>query len=232
MLGLIADAHGNGYAFDLAVHLLKTHCADRFMFLGDAVGYIPSNSVMLSISKLGATIRCVRGNHEEMLLTDKFSEESEAVYRLLQIKSILSNEQLEMISEWPSSIEEDIGGCKCLFVHGSPQNPIFGYVYPDTELSEFSREFDFVFMANTHRPFIREFNGTQYVNIGSCGLPRDDGRYGSAALFDPVKRRVRIIRFDITACTDLIVNENPSIHSLVRSVFDRTGKQINGDICP
>ena len=26
---------------------------------------------------------------------------------------------------------------------------------------------------------------TYFINVGSCGMPRDDGRYGSVALFNP-----------------------------------------------
>ena len=135
-----------------------------------------------------------------------------------------------MIASWPISVQKEINGQRLLFLHGSPDDPTYGYVYPDTDLTAFTPDSDWVFMGNTHHPFIREEEGTYYVNIGSCGLPRDDGRYGSVALFDTVAQTAQIFRFDITSFSALQLESYSSIHSSVSAVFQRRCDNIFGEI--
>jgi predicted phosphodiesterase len=142
----------------------------------------------------------------------------------------LTPQQIAMISSWPTSRKEEISGLNVLLVHGSPVDPTYGYVYPDTDLESFAPDADWVFMGNTHHPFIRECAGTCYVNIGSCGLPRDDGRYGAFALFDAKARRARILRFDITAESKQILEQFPTVHPSVREVYERRRPAVMGDI--
>jgi predicted phosphodiesterase len=118
---------------------------------------------------------------------------------------------------------------KLLFVHGSPKDPTCGYVYPDSDLSVFDTDADFVFMGNSHYPFIRKHQGVTYINVGSCGLPRDDGRYGSIALFDTDTGVARIIRFDIRGSSAKTLAEVPDVHGTVTALFDRKKKKLFGE---
>lgn len=200
------------------------------MFLGDAVGYIPSLSVVASIRELGSLVRCIRGNHEQMLLEQRYDPPTDAVYRLSAVRSQAAPEELEMLASWDRSKKEQLASETVLWVHGSPTAPTDGYVYPDSDLSLFQPDAAIVFMGHTHRPFVRDHNGVRYVNVGSCGLPRDDGRFGSAALYDPVSGHVRVIRFDITAETEAVFATNPDVHSSVRQLFTRRSEAIFGDV--
>ena len=228
-VGILADAHGNGPAFDRAITVLKGLGAESFRFLGDAVGYIPSRSVIVSIRKLGTLIRCIRGNHEQMLFADRLDAARDAVYQISALKATIGSEDIAMVATWDLLSKEQLGFRSALLVHGSPTNPTAGYVYPDSDLSAFQPGVDIVFMGHSHHPFIRDCNGVRYVNVGSCGLPRDDGRFGSAALYDPVTGEVRVVRFDITAETEAALAENPSVHPSVRDVLARRSETIFGD---
>jgi putative phosphoesterase len=230
LIGLLSDAHGNVRAFDRAVSLLLAEGAQHLFFLGDAIGYLPSSAVLDSIHRLGGHIACIRGNHEAMLLEERGETALEDIYQLEALRPALTQTHLQMIASWPVSQSEVISDQKVLLLHGSPSNPTFGYVYPDTELKYFFSEMDWVFMGNTHRPFIREYCGTTFVNIGSCGLPRDDGRYGSVALFDAEKKTVRILRFDISQESEIALREFKSIHHSVKDIFSRRSKKIVGEI--
>lgn len=230
LIGLISDAHGNGQAFDRAVSLLLAQGAERLFFLGDAIGYVPSAAVLDALARLGDRVQCIRGNHEAMLLEGQSDPARERVYQLEALRPQLTPAQLEMITSWPALRHEVIDSQRVLLVHGSPADPTYGYVYPDTDLAGFSPDSDWVFMGNTHHPFIREQAGTCYVNIGSCGMPRDDGRYGSVALLDTKARSARILRFDITAESRQILEQFPMVHPSVRDVYERRRPVVVGDI--
>jgi putative phosphoesterase len=230
LIGLVSDAHGNSQAFDQAVALLLAQGAQRLYFLGDAIGYVPSVAVLDSLARLGDRVQCIRGNHEAMLLEERSDASRECVYQLEALRPKLTPAQLAMMASWPVFLNEVIDGQKVLLVHGSPSNPTYGYVYPDTDLSDFCLDVDWVFMGNTHHPFIRQQAGTYYVNVGSCGMPRDDGRYGSAALLDTKARSARILRFDITAESSQILQQFPTVHPSVRDVYERRRTLVMGDI--
>ncbi len=230
LIGFLSDAHGNGRAFDRAVELLLAHGVRRLFFLGDAVGYVPSTAVLDSLARLGELVQCIRGNHEAMLLENHIDVAREPIYQLEALRPMLTPAQQLMIASWPVSHTELIDGQKVLLVHGSPTDPTYGYVYPDTDLAGFKPDADWVFMGNTHHPFIRERAGTRYVNIGSCGMPRDDGRYGSAALLNIETGSVRILRFDITQETSSVLEQFPMVHPSVRDIFERRRTVVMGDI--
>lgn len=230
LIGLLSDAHGNSLAFDRAVDLLLAQGAQRLYFLGDAVGYVPSAAVLDSLARLGDRVQCIRGNHETMLLEGQSDAARERVYQLEALRPRLTPAQLAMIASWPASRSEVIDGQKVLLVHGSPEDPTYGYVYPDTDLAGFNPGADWVLMGNTHHPFIREQAGSRYVNIGSCGMPRDDGRYGSVALLDTKTRSARILRFDITAESRQVLEQFPMVHPSVRDVYERRRPVVMGDI--
>lgn len=222
MIGILSDAHGNHRAFVRAVEILRNIGATQFLFLGDAVGYIPSAKVVGSLLEMGEELLvCVRGNHEDMLIRQEFDAKRDAVYQLQSVGAQLSRREHAFISSWVPSISIDTSGGRLLLVHGSPEDPTYGYVYPDTDLTHFSPDADFVFMGHTHRPFVRQQNGVTFVNVGSCGLPRDNGKYGAAAVFDEKERSVRVVRFDISAASERTLDESPQVHRSVSEVFER-----------
>lgn len=230
ILGFISDAHGNVEAFNKGISILLAEGAKRLFFLGDAIGYIPSYAVLNALDSLGEKIFCIRGNHEAMLLDGRVDLARDSIYQLEVLRTNLPQSKLKMISSWPVLHREMLDGLSLLLVHGSPESPTYGYVYPDTNLAGFSPDADWVFMANTHHPFIREQAGIQYVNIGSCGMPRDDGRFGSAGLLDTKTGTTRIFRFDICSETKRMLEEFPIIHPSVRDLYSRRQSAVFGDI--
>ena len=78
-----------------------------------------------------------------------------------------------------------------------------------------------VFMGNTHRPFVRTCNDSLFVNVGSCGMPRDCGNLGAVCVFDDSTRKAIIMRFDITAATTKAVRRCGGVAPEVAAVFAR-----------
>jgi putative phosphoesterase len=229
-IGILSDAHGNVVAFEIALQKLRQLGAQTFIFLGDAVGYIPSLKVVDCLNLMGASVRCVLGNHEYMLLNEMISSSHDDMYMLSAIKKHLTSQQVNFLSSWEKGFETTFGDAKILCIHGSPQDPTFGYVYPDSDLPLQTSNAQFIFMGNTHRPFIRGEKNVTFVNVGSCGLPRDDGRYGSACLFDPLNSSVKVIRFDITESVPAISNLTEQPHRSVMDIFERRSHAFFGDL--
>jgi len=239
MLGLLSDAHGNIAAFERGLKLLRDRGAQRIYFLGDAVGYIPSTAVLEKLHD--DAIPCLMGNHEAMMLSRRYAPEREAAYRLGEIAARLSSEILHWVAAWPTSRTLSADGGAALLVHGSPNDPTFDYVYPDTDLKPFTHaegaasngdEIRAVFMGNTHRPFVRDCDGVRFVNIGSCGLPRDDGAWGSVCLYDETENEAHILRYPIADTADELRNRYPDLHAVVLESFNRRSEGTPyGELC-
>jgi predicted phosphodiesterase len=219
-IGLISDAHGNVEAFRRGLGALAEAGAEAVYFLGDAIGYLPGDAVVAEIRERG--IPAIRGNHEEMLLRGEAPADREPVYRLRQIAREMQPANRAEIARWPAARTIDTAHGKLLLVHGSPTDQTFGYVYPDSALDGFDvAPHVAVFMGNTHRPFVRRAKGALFVNIGSCGLPRDTGDLGAACLFDDAIGEARIIRFSIEAETRKALERCGAVARDVGAVFAR-----------
>jgi len=198
IIGVLSDAHGNLGAFDTALDLLDQNGADQIRYLGDAVGYIPSLGVLRRLRE--TAVPAIAGNHEALMLSGEYAPETEAAYQLQAVKKQMDVEEMAYVQALPQSREEVLGDRHCLFIHGSPFDRVFGYVYPDTDLGQFAdavHGVDAVFMGNTHRPFVRRWKDTLFVNVGSCGLPRGEDMRGALCLYDTVTGRARIKRYGL-----------------------------------
>jgi putative phosphoesterase len=215
VIGILSDAHGNRAAFDRAIEVLAAEGASQYVFLGDAVGYIPTPAVVDAIRALGDSIACVRGNHDEMLLSGEPWSMRDPVYQLARTKNLMQQQDIDLIAGWPLQRVLETAAGSVLFVHANPNDPLSGYIYPDTDLAPFAVDHAFVFMGHTHRPFVRQMGHTLFVNAGSCGLPRDHRGLGAAALFDPRSGEVRIVRFDIQPENRAVIDAIPGLHASV-----------------
>lgn len=230
MIGILSDAHGNGDVFQKMTEVLLKLGATHLIYLGDAIGYIPSMSVLDQLLALEGRVSCILGNHEDMLLTGDYPAQLESVYRIKDTQLQMTRKHEAFIRKWPRFMVEKYACGTVLYVHGSPHDYQNGYVYPDSDLDVFDIPHDFVFMGHTHRAFIRSHIGKTFVNTGSCGLPRDDGRYASAALLDPANGEVRIIRLDLASFGIEEMLQTYAVHASVRGLFARRQEHVVGEI--
>ena len=203
--GILSDAHGNVEAFEQGLSILKEARVDAIYFLGDSVGYIPDTRVVSLLKSSG--IQSVRGNHDDMLLRQTASAEQDLVYRHRETFAELSRDERDFIRGWPTRLSFSDQHGTILFVHGSPNDPLQGYVYPDTDLSALEPvSADVVFMGHTHHPFVRQDRGKLFVNVGSCGLPRGSDLRGSVCIFDLPRRSADLVRYDISGSCSRILS--------------------------
>lgn len=220
-IGILSDAHGNHLAFTAAIDFLSAQGATDFLFLGDSIGYIPNYKVIENITKLKDRIFCLKGNHEEMLLRGGIDKERDKIYQLETTRGMLNNEHIAEIIGWPKHIDLSVGNMNILAMHGSPNDFLFDYIYPDSDLKQFQTQADIVFVGNTHRAFMKKSDETLFVNVGSCGMPRDDGQSGSVALWDTLTGEVELLRFDIKQQTSETLASCLPVHQSVLEIFER-----------
>jgi putative phosphoesterase len=220
-IGLISDAHGNHLGLEACLTFFTDLRVARTYFLGDAVGYLPDPRRVTEIL-MSRDVRCLLGNHDAMLLGAlSIREHDDSVYRIEESRKTLSAKTRDRLASLSPSYAFSTGGKRVLLVHGSPWDPLQGYVYPDSDLRDFRHlPYDYVFMGNTHRPFVRKRGGMTLVNVGSCGLPRDRGDLASCAVFDTGSGDCTVyrIRFDPRL---LLAQYRDAIHTSVLECFAR-----------
>lgn len=194
-IGLLADAHGNALALAACLRALGHVGVDQTYFLGDAVGYFPGERDVLRLLQ-SRQVLCQRGNHEAMLLGElSIAPGRDRIYGLAAARKRLSADERALLASWLDQRVIAAGERRLLLVHGSPANPLEGYVYPDTDLSAFDAlPYDGVLMGHTHYPFVTRRNGMLIVNVGSCGLPRDEGDTPAFAVYTPETHSCEIFR--------------------------------------
>jgi len=200
LIGLLSDAHGNPLGLRTCLAVLRQAGARSIYFLGDAVGYMPGEAEVIAILSVEDVI-CQRGNHEGMLLGDlPLDPVRDQAYGLAAVRTRMSADVSQELSGWPEVRDVRFGDRRVLMVHGSPRDHLNEYVYPDSDVDWMGGlGYDAVFMGNTHRPFTTQRDGVLIVNVGSCGLPRDQGDLAACAIYDTSTNQCTILRVPVSA---------------------------------
>jgi putative phosphoesterase len=225
IVGFVSDAHGNPHGLELCLAKLKKAGADEIYFLGDSVGYLPQETAVLQVLQ-EKRIPCIKGNHEALLLGYLPGKPgAETIYRLKEASLRVSHEQKSLMTSWPLTREITVEGRRMLLVHGRPSNPLEGYLYPDGEIfPDESGSYDVVVMGHTHRPFIRREQGTLWLNVGSCGLPRDIGGLACCLVYDSATDSAEILRVQMDVEGFLAACPKDSIATEVIDCLYRTNR--------
>lgn len=219
-IAFLSDIHGNMPALQTCLKAVAEHGCDKIYCLGDTFGYFQDGQGCYEqLSRLGTEF--LAGNHEAMLLGKlQIGNRRDDVYQLSAEGACLSLEARNALGRLlPYKLVTLVTGKRLLLVHGSPWDPLQGYVYPDTDLRDYgSLPYDYIFMGHTHRPFIRREAETYIVNTGSCGLPRDIGNMASFAVYDCTLDRVELVRprLDIGAIEKKYPTAHPSVLRCLR----------------
>lgn len=228
LICFISDIHGNEVAFDQCLKWINYIAPDEVYFLGDAIGYFPSGEAV--VKKLCKNkIICQMGNHEKMFF-ESGKIEKDKIYKLDSLRKRMSPDVVDEINNWPIRRELIIEGKTLLLVHGSPDNELEDYIYPDSfHDSFFNKQYDIILMGHTHHPFLKSKKGKLIVNVGSVGLPRDYGQFASMAIYETKTDQCKIIRFQIDI-EKIVSLYGTSIHESVLSTLGRKADKIVGEM--
>ena len=219
-LALMSDIHANLQALEACLSHARAQKAQRFVFLGDMVGYGADPSAVVERIRLlteeGAMV--IQGNHDAMAIAPpdevKTVGDTTAAWTYRQ----LSAEQRDWIRDLPLTLQID----NILFVHASVNEPhLWRYVY-DQRAAKASLDaaaewpdVRYVFgghvhmqtlyyrgagdglMAFTPQPGVavpipkhRQWLGT----VGSVGQPRDGNTHAMYCLFDTDRAQITFHR--------------------------------------
>ena len=223
-IAVLSDAHGNRRFFERVFCEVQSECPDSMVYLGDIFGYMPYGREILEVRRIQFDV-ILKGNHEAMLLGEQcLDTQKDRIYGLAAEKKKLLPAEKEFLRALSPEYQLDVDGKTILFMHGSPLDRLAGYLYEDCPDYEWELPgYDYVFMGHTHRPYVKTGKHTVFVNVGSCGLPRDVGLSPSYVLFDTDSGRIDIKRVII----DTEVLEDPDyreVSQAVLDVFQRGGK--------
>ncbi|MHC4598946.1 MAG: metallophosphoesterase family protein [Planctomycetota bacterium] len=209
--GIFGDIHGNFEALEAVVEQLKSHGVEKFICVGDIVGYgaNPVECVNL-VRELCSVV--VAGNHDfatiEKLNIDFFN--SYAREAVVWTRKQISQEHTDYLAglNLVEKIEDEM-----TVVHGSLNFPeMFDYIQTsyDAHLSLQSLDTQICFLGHSHVPvsffqkktvsysmeseFKLEEGQNALVNVGSVGQPRDENPEACYAVYDSDEKLILVLR--------------------------------------
>jgi len=220
---IFSDIHGNIEALHAILSSIKKNTIDKYLFLGDLVGYGASpNEVISEIRKL-KPLSIIRGNHDKAVsgLDSIETFNPVAAAAIHWTRENLTSKNMNYLSELPSgplTVDKNITIC-----HGSPADEdyyIFGefdaaeaFMYTNTPVTFFGHtHLPFVYTeddrlvrgkfitSNTHKARLKD--KTRYlINPGSVGQPRDRNPDAAYTVYNSEEKNVVFhrVEYDIPA---------------------------------
>lgn len=228
LLAVFSDIHGNRQAFEACLKVARAKGAERFILLGDFVGYgaDPEWVVDTAMELVEAGAIAVRGNHDEAVHTTTETMNAEAQVAIEWTRGRLGVAQRRFLAELPMLAEDS----DRLFVHAEASQPArWHYVRATTDAAKslISTQAHVTFCGHVHRPALYSMSvtakmtsfvpktdvpvqllrGRQWLAVlGSVGQPRDGDPSAAFALYDTVSCQITYCRvpYDIASAANRI----------------------------
>lgn len=216
LIALLADIHANREALTACLADAESVNANRYVFLGDLVGYGADPGWVVDrvaeMANSGAVV--LRGNHDAAVADASEGMVAEAQVAIGWTRSVLDAAQKAMLASLPLTVEEG----EILFVHASacaPHTWIYMLGTREAEQSLMATRHRLTFCGHTHLPAL--FHATpmtppqRHVPIegkptplleqrrwlavlGSVGQPRDKNPAACYGLFDDARKTLTYVR--------------------------------------
>lgn len=183
-IAILSDIHANAHALTAVLEAISKYSIEAVLVAGDLIGYYfqPKKTIDM-LRALPIPVYCVKGNHEEMLISAHNCSESLALITNKYGPGIsialqeLTNSDIEWICNLGHPMQINDLNCSIVLSHGSPDD-MNRYVYPDHSVNpvsyyNYTNAPDVLIMGHTHYPMIKKFGRTIIINPGSVGQPRD-----------------------------------------------------------
>jgi diadenosine tetraphosphatase ApaH/serine/threonine PP2A family protein phosphatase len=219
-IALLSDIHGNLEALMACLADANARKADRYVFLGDIVGYGADPVACLDhvreVALRGAIV--VRGNHDEAVVKTDFRLNRSAQLAVDWTRSRLSADQSQYLASLPlTAMDAAIEG-GCLYVHASAAMPArFPYVQTveNAQASFAATTAAITFAGHVHVPALYHQSATGksagftpvsnvatplslrrrwLAILGAVGQPRDGNPAAAYAMFDTATSEITNVR--------------------------------------
>lgn len=212
LTAIISDLHANLPAVRVALADARERKVQRFVCLGDVVGYgaRPSEclSMVMDLCVAGAVDServgddggampladglCLQGNHEYALLYSAEDFNPKARAAIEWTKAALSDgAQAEILWDFVGELEPVARDEVAMFAHGSPRDPVREYMLPRDrkDLGKLAANFacmdrDVCFVGHSHVPFIYFADGSWFKPTGTDGPYRLEGLAENKAIIN------------------------------------------------
>ena len=204
--GIFSDIHSNLEALETVLEALKKEKVDRYLCVGDIVGYAANpRECLKTIKDLDCPIVC--GNHDRavsgMLDYSYFNDDAQAA--IDWTKENLNEWEKDYLRGLPLVYEEG----QITMVHGSLYRPEdFEYVLDKEAAARTIKlcKTKACFIGHTHIPFEYRGGAKFLVNDGSVGQPRDGDPRAAYCIYDSESGHnlVKRVEYDIKLTIDKI----------------------------
>lgn len=227
MIAILSDIHANLEAMEAVLHDAASFDVHAIYCLGDIIGYGPDPIPCIQRAMNWDLV--LRGNFDEAaLLNDDLAGWSahHARRTVLRFRSQLSQHpDRDAIKEFLSMLPSHFATGSVTYVHGSPRNHLYGYLFPEDiynerKMADIASLFDSLCVCgHTHIPGIfhrspsrdswdyaapEECNGQYPIaedklicNVGSVGQPRDGDPRASYVLLAAETIYFRRVEYDM-----------------------------------
>jgi diadenosine tetraphosphatase ApaH/serine/threonine PP2A family protein phosphatase len=213
---MFADIHANRQAFSACLAQAREQGAQRFVLLGDYVGYgaDPDWTVTTVMELVDKGALAVLGNHDSAIANPREQMNLEAKIAIEWTRGELDAAQRQFLSALPLTLTDE----DRLYVHSEASNPAaWTYVTSTLEASRSitSTSAQISFCGHIHQPAIYSMSPTAKMTafkpttgapvpllqgrrwlavLGSVGQPRDGNPAAAYAMFDTDKRELTYCR--------------------------------------
>lgn len=203
----ISDIHGNLPALEAVLAEVDREGVDAVVCGGDVLWGAFQSECLSALRSAGAVH--VAGNCERDVLSPRDDSSH-------WCRAQLSEEELELVSGWPATVDLDVDGLgRVLFCHATPRSDdeILTRVTPDEAVIEALAGVpaDLVVCGHTHVQYDRNVpGGPRLLNAGSVGMPYQGEQGAFWAMLGP-DVTLRHTHYDVEAAfTSLLSSEFPS----------------------
>ena len=216
LIALMSDIHANREAFSACLAHAASYPVDRYVFLGDYVGYgaDPGWAVDTVMDHVERGAIALLGNHDDAISAARVQMNEVALAAIEWTRTRLDARQREFLSRLPLTMEE----ADRLYVHASAQTPAaWHYV---TDVHEARQSFDATarratFCGHVHVPELYHLSAAGKIGaftpvagvgipllrrrrwlavIGAVGQPRDGEPAACYAVLDEERRTLTYVR--------------------------------------
>jgi len=229
---IFTDIHGNLEAFLVFLKFAQKQKIDRYIFMGDLVGYGASPNEIIQKIRALKPLSTIRGNHDKAVCkietVQTFNPIAASAVHWTRQNILKKNlTYLDRLKKGPLIINDEISIC-----HGAPFDEDH-YIFGEFDAAEafLHVKTPICFFGHTHFPFvytekdhfvegtfltgnsneIKIEKGTKYlINPGSIGQPRDRNPRSACAIYDSKTKKIKFFRleYDIGEAQKKIIEAN------------------------